>query len=140
MGRMFYRCSSLKYIDLSSFNTKSVEGFYEMFYDCDSLESLDLSHFKFDCVDFIDDMFSGCTNLKYLNVRGWDISKAGRTSGEGINSVFSGCTSLTSLDLTGWNPISAKRTYGLFRDCESLTEIIMPDFTTPLVDTFNLMF
>ena len=35
---MFYKCSSLQSIDLSSFNTTNVEDMSMMFYDCSSLK------------------------------------------------------------------------------------------------------
>ena len=43
---MFYDCTSLEKIDLSSFDTSRVTNMHAMFYDCVSLKSLDLSNFN----------------------------------------------------------------------------------------------
>ena len=59
---MFYECSSLSTLDLSSFNTRNVTNMQKLFYNCSSLTKLDLSSFKVDNAD-IRYMFSGCKNL-----------------------------------------------------------------------------
>ena len=46
MSGMFYNCSSLISIDLSSFNTSNVKNMGGMFYKCSSLTSIDLSSFN----------------------------------------------------------------------------------------------
>ena len=42
---LFYRCSNLTSIDLSSFDTSKITRMYGMFRECNSLTSLDLSNF-----------------------------------------------------------------------------------------------
>lgn len=42
---MFYKCSSLKNLDVSHFDTSQVKDMSYMFACCDSLKSLDVSHF-----------------------------------------------------------------------------------------------
>ena len=42
---MFYKCSSLTSLDLSSFNTSNVVDMSSMFYNCTSLITLNLSSF-----------------------------------------------------------------------------------------------
>ena len=46
MRGMFSVCSSLKSINLSSFNTNNVNNMREMFNYCSCLESIDLSSFN----------------------------------------------------------------------------------------------
>ena len=46
MSYMFFECSSLTNIDLSSFNTQNVKNMSNMFYDCDSLTNINLSNFN----------------------------------------------------------------------------------------------
>ena len=55
MRSAFLRCSSLKEIDLSNFNTFSVITMDKLFYGCSSLEEVDL--FSFDT--------SSVTSMKY---------------------------------------------------------------------------
>ena len=60
---MFYKCESLKNINLSNFNTTNVESMKEMFYGCKSLKNLNLSNFNFLNVNDMSNMFSGCESL-----------------------------------------------------------------------------
>jgi surface protein len=45
-GFMFYKCTALKSIDLSLFNTSNIINMYSMFFGCSSLESINLSSFN----------------------------------------------------------------------------------------------
>jgi surface protein len=63
MGAMFKGCSSLKSLDLSSFNTSNVDKMINLFADCSLLESLDLFTFDTQKVYLMNSMFSGCYSL-----------------------------------------------------------------------------
>ena len=63
---MFYCCSGLTALDLSSFDTQNVTNMYEMFYDCSGLTALDLSSFDTQKVTSISDMFYWCNSLTIL--------------------------------------------------------------------------
>jgi len=67
MNSMFCKCSSLKLIDISSFNTSSVECMNDMFKDCSKLTSLDLSNFNLESIFIMNSMFYGCHKLKFIN-------------------------------------------------------------------------
>ena len=69
MGYMFYGCSSLTSLDLSSFNTSNVTNMEYMFYCCISLTSLDLSSFNTSNVRGMKNMFNGCFSLKTIYCR-----------------------------------------------------------------------
>ena len=60
MDHMFYRCFSLKELDLSKFNTDKVTNMSWMFYKCSSLTSLDLSNFNTSNVKYMNHMFYNC--------------------------------------------------------------------------------
>ena len=66
---MFSGCSSLKSIDLSSFNTTNVNNMNSMFFYCSSLQSIDLSSFNTTNVKSMSWMFEGCSSLKKKNVK-----------------------------------------------------------------------
>ena len=66
---MFYGCSSLKSIDLSSFNTTNVKDMSGMFWGCSSLESIDLSSFNTTNVNDMSCMFYRCSSLKRENIK-----------------------------------------------------------------------
>ena len=66
---MFYECSSLQSINLSSFNTTNVKDMSYMFSDCSSLQSIDLSSFNTTNVKDMSVMFWGCSSLEKRNVK-----------------------------------------------------------------------
>ena len=57
MSYMFYNCSSLKELNLSSFNTNQVTDMSWMFSYCSSLKELDLSSFNTTKVTDMSEMF-----------------------------------------------------------------------------------
>ena len=61
MSNMFYRCSSLKEINLSNFNTNNVIYMDGMFFKCSSLKELDLSNFNTNNVINMEGMFYECS-------------------------------------------------------------------------------
>ena len=65
MSFMFCRCSSLRKLDLSSFDTSSVSSMVAMFKDCISLEYLDISSFTIREDTDKHLIFDGCRPLKY---------------------------------------------------------------------------
>ena len=56
-GRLFQFCSSLTYVNFTNFNTEHVEYMHNMFQECYSLKSLDLSNFNTQSVVDINCMF-----------------------------------------------------------------------------------
>ena len=63
MGSMFYDCTDLTTLDLSSFNTSSVTDMSSMFSYCSRLTTLDVSSFNTSSVTDMSIMFYGCSNL-----------------------------------------------------------------------------
>ena len=77
MKNMFYRCSSLKELNLSDFNTKNVTNMSSMFYECSSLKELNLSNFNTNNVTDMRYMFYECSDQfknkirsEYKNIKG----------------------------------------------------------------------
>ena len=58
---MFCRCSSLKELNISNFNTNNVINMYCMFYGCSSLKELNISNFNTKNVTNMNSMFIGCS-------------------------------------------------------------------------------
>ena len=65
---MFDNCSSIKYIDLSNFDTSSTTEMNRMFQNCTSLTSINLSHFDTSKVGYMNHLFYNCKNLEYINL------------------------------------------------------------------------
>ena len=89
MSYMFMNCSSLKEIDLRSFDTGETEELSDMFYGCESLTSLDLSSFNVAKVVNFDGLFMGCKKIKQIYV-----SELWNSDGKTGNMIFTDCYSL----------------------------------------------
>lgn len=162
MGSMFYKCTSLETLDLSSFNTEKVtnmlamfegsmslrtiklpKGFIgsnvtdlnRMFRGCASLTELDLSGSNAEKVKNMGNMFDGCVALSNLNLSGF---KTGSVTD--MRYLFSSCQSLESLDLSGFNTENVSSMVSMFSHCSSLRSLDLSSFNTSKVIDMNLMF
>ena len=93
MGHMFYNCSSLKTIDLSSFNTEKVKFMCFMFSNCVELLEMDLSSFTNTNLSDNSNMFNGCHKLKKINLISFDKKDCK------FNNMFDDCPSLEEVNL-----------------------------------------
>ena len=75
MNHMFNGCSSLKEINLSSFNTSNLKDMGNMFYNCKSITSLNLGNFTTDKVENMREAFSRCQQLNYIDIRRFSSKK-----------------------------------------------------------------
>ena len=66
---MFFRCSSLKELNLSNFNTINVIDMGHMFYCCSSLKELNLSKLNTNNVTDMGSMFFGCSEQFQNKIR-----------------------------------------------------------------------
>ena len=83
MREMFYCCSALTNLDLSTLNTAKVTNMDFMFRDCRELESLNLSSFNTSNVTSMSYMFTNCTDLETIYVgSGWSTEKVNNQSGD----------------------------------------------------------
>ena len=90
MSQMFFGCSGLDALDVSSFKTTNATDMYDMFRDCSGLTTLDLSYFDTNSVTDMSKMFSGCSNLKTIYVGdGWSVEKV-----ENSGHMFYNCSSI----------------------------------------------
>lgn len=127
MSYMFYGCSCIKNLDLSSFNTSRVTNMSGMFRECDSLESINLSSFDTGNVTSMSYMFQLCYKLNAIDISSFNMSKVQR-----IDFMFGLCPLLKTIYVgTGWrlesilsslfegNPGSGKGR-DIFSGCSSL--------------------
>ena len=98
MDYMFYNCSSLTSINLSSFDTSSVTRMDYMFYNFSSLASINLSSFNTSNVFNFRYMFYGCSNLTSLDLSSFDASLVIKMNYEYyLSNMFNECTKLYSI-------------------------------------------
>jgi surface protein len=109
MNNIFEDCTSLEYIDLSSFDTSNVQNFQYSFCNCTSLTSLKLSNFKTSNAFSFKYMFYSCSSLTSLNLPYFDTSQV---YDEELIYVFDGCNKLTLTINT--------------QDCQNLIETLPP--------------
>ena len=132
---MFYRCSSLKSIDLSGLDTSSAKDMSYMFAGCSSLESIDLSGLDSSSVTDVSDMFSDCSGLRSLNLSVIDLSRVYNMSG-----AFYGCISLEDLDLPRLDSQSLRYLTSTFRRCSSLKTLDLSGVNAPFLSNLNWTF
>ena len=135
MFEMFYWCSSLTSLDVSSFDTSNVTNMSNMFENCNSLTKLDLRNFDTSQVTYMRSMFSWCGSLTSLDVSKFDTSNV--TS---MYAMFYNCSSLTSLDVSKYNTSKVTNMGDMFRNCSSLTSLDVSNFDTSKVKNMEQMF
>ena len=91
MYRMFENCSSLKDINLSSFNTSKVTHMTCMFRGCSSLEKLDLSSFSTDNLESMNYMSCKCSSLKELNISSFKTKNFEYIISHSFDKISSAC-------------------------------------------------
>ena len=126
MESMFWGCSRLKTLDLSSFNTEKVTTMRGMFSNCESLATLDLSSFNTEKVVAMNSMFLGCESLSSL-----DLSKFNTANVVNMNAMFLCCKKLSNLNLSSFNTAKVRDMSEMFYGCESLTSLDVSKFIIP---------
>jgi len=132
---MFYECSSLESIDLSSFNTNNVTNMKYMFYDCFSLKSIDLTLFNTNNVTDMSCMFYKCSSLKSI-----ELSSFNTYNVTDMRSMFYKCYTLKSIDLSSFKTNNVKDISFMFYECSSLKSIDLSSFKTKNVIDMSCMF
>ena len=125
MSSMFYYCPKLSSLDLSSFDTSQVTGMSGMFGCCSSLSSLDLSSFGTSSVTSMTSMFYDCQSLASLDLSSFDTSNV-----TDMTYMFCNCSSLASLDVSGLDTSSVTGMGGMFSGCSSLASLDLSSFNT----------
>ena len=104
-------------------NTENYTSFFRMFYNCSSLENLDLSSFNTAKLEYMHEMFNGCTSLKTVKLNGPNFTTSQVTK---MNIMFLNCKSLETVDLSGFDTQSCEDMSAMFHRCEKLESIVFP--------------
>ena len=135
MTDMFYGCSKLTTLDVSSFDTSSVLLMTNMFYKCSNLVSIDVSKFKTSNVENMYQLFANCYQLTSIDLSNFDTSKVTT-----MERMFYKCNSLKSLNVSKFNTIRVNNMRDLFAYCFQLTSIDLSNFDTSNVENMRGMF
>jgi surface protein len=109
MISMFEYCTSLTFLDLSSFNTEKITKMNYMFKNCSALESVILSSFNTTNVVKMNGMFDGCKSLKSINLSNFNFSNV-----EYMTNMFYGCTALNEVNMSGHNTMKVINVDNMF--------------------------
>jgi surface protein len=113
---MFEKCSSLKEVNLSNFDTRNVKTMGLMFYGCENLLNLDVSSFNTANVTHTNSMFANCIGLTSLDLSGFNTRKV-----ENMSEMFLNCTHLTTIYAgSDWSTESSAGGGKMFGSCYSL--------------------
>ena len=123
MSGMFSGCSSLKELNLSSFDTNQVTNMSYMFSGCSSLKKLKLSSFDTNQVTDMSFMFCDCSSLKELNLSSFNTNQV-----TNMQYMFSYCSSLEELNLFSFNTNQVRKMNSMFRSCSSLKKLNLTSF------------
>ena len=135
MTNMFINCKSLTSINFSSFNTSKVTSMNSVFRDCYNLVSLNLSTFNTSNVINMNLMFYKCISLTSLDLSNFDTSKVIQMA-----YMFSYCSNLSFLDISSFKTPRIKILYHMFQGCESLTSLIFSNFNASVLTDWVSMF
>ena len=136
MAAMFYGCSSLTSLDLSSFNTANVTDMGAMFLNCTGLTSVNVSSFDTRNVTTMQSMFQYCSALPSV-----DLSNFNTDNVTSMQSMFDHCFALESLDLSNFNTEKVTSMSWMFVYDRSLAKVYVGDgWTTANVTESTEMF
>ena len=125
MGYMFAKCSKLLSLNINNFNTSKVTNMRNMFGECASLTSLDLSNFNTSKVTNMSEMFTSCSKLTNLVISSFDTSNV-----TNMGVMFSGCKQLSTLDLSNFNTSKVISMADMFQGCNNLVSLNISSFDT----------
>ena len=122
---MFGLCSKLKEIKgLNNFNTSKAIQFDSMFYSCTNLKFLDVSSFDTSKAEDMSGMFGSCNNIE--NIKG--LNNFITNSVISMHDMFSDCKKIQSLDLSSFNTSKVIFFYDMFKNCVNLKMLNLKNF------------
>jgi surface protein len=135
LKELFYYCTSLQSIDLSSLDVSNVTDMSYMFYFCTSLQSIDLSSWGVSNVANMSNMFERCVSLQSIDLSSWDVSNVTKMS-----NMFYYCTSLQSIDLSSWDVSNVTNMSNMFYRCKSLQSVDISNWDMRNATALDSMF
>ena len=158
---MFSGCYQLRYIDVSAFDTRSLETASRMFTNCYQLTSIDISMWNFTKVYDLSEMFSHCYKLTSVDFSKIRVPKLSNADGMFVHchslisidfsnirtlnlrfiaQLFDNCRSLKYLNVLNIYTDQVIKMSSVFRNCSSLTSLDLSTFSSPSVNTLDSMF
>ena len=111
---MFYNCTNLLYIDLSSFNTKYVRSMESMFSNCRNLKGINFSNCNTENLTNMGCMFLGCKKLKNVDFSFFNIKNVTQ-----MYSMFVNC-GMENIDISSFHSDKSINTYHIITYAKTL--------------------
>ena len=166
MAKMFYGCTSLTVLDLSTFDTSNVTNMTAMFDTCKSLTSLEINSFDTSKVVGMNHMFNNMLSIVFLDVSSFDTSNVtdmnrmfaiggsrevnlitifglenfDTSNVTDMNRMFAYQQNLRSIDVCMFDTSKVTNMSYMFTWCRELEEIDVSSFDTSNVTTMSNMF
>ena len=132
---MFSKCTSIKKIDFSDFDSSNVIDMSKMFYQCSNLEEINFNNFITSSVKYMNSMFKYVSTIQSIDLSNFDTSKV-----IDMESMFDNCFNLLSIDLSSFETSSVTTMYSMFYNCNKLTTIDLSNFNTKSLTNIGKMF
>ena len=133
MDSMFSKCLLLKYVDFYSFNSSKVISMKNLFSGCCNLNMIDLLNFHTQNVKDMSGMFHDCTAFKNINISAFSENVTN------MSNMFSGCENLTNIDLSNFYTNNVIDMSSMFSGC-GLATISLSNFDTKNVKNMSNIF
>ena len=134
---MFQSCYQLEYIDLSNFDTSSVENMEYIFDDCHKLKGIKgLTKLNTSNVTTMEGMFQLCIGLKYVDLSNFDTSNV-----TNMSYMFNKCKKLKEIKgLDQFKTNNNTTLYAMFQFCTEIEYLDLSNFDTSNVTDMAFMF
>ena len=132
---MFYGCTNLASVDLSSVTSIGTNGLNNAFNGCESLASVDLSSVTSIGNRALYYTFQNCTSLTSI-----DLHNVITISNNGLSNTFYDCTNLTSVALDSLQSVSGFGMNNAFYRCTSLSTLSFPSLSSSSLVSNNDQF
>ena len=133
---MFFNCTNLKYINLSSYDFTKTFNITHMFRGCISLYTLDLSNFYNSEISDFSFLFNNCVKLKELSMGNFK----GAIVRNRMDYMFNNCQSLTALNLMNLDLDKTYNISGFFSGCVSLVVLNIQNNGYADIEDYSYMF
>ena len=130
---MFNGLENILEVDLSTFDTSSIESMDSIFWNCKSITSINLSNVKTNKVKSMRFMFATCTSLKELDLSSFDTSNV-----EDMYFMFAE-VKVKTLNISNFVTSKVKNMEGIFSNMDLLERIYL-NFDTSKVTNMYAMF
>lgn len=129
MASMFKGSRQMTKILMEGWDTTKVRDMSGMFEDCSNLPALDLSAFRTANVTSMASMFKGASLLQAID---WGTGFQ-TCCVEDMSRMFMECTSIKVLDLSHFETPNVQSLESMFEGCKSLTALTLSNFQNPKV-------